>query len=255
MIMREIKRGLLGCLFLPMLIVLTTASTGPAQETRPEQSLQAAPAASETPKPQDLVNTSGKVRLSLQGAAGFGFDRVDITTTSGKTVSISGGGGAGVGVGIAFGLSRIWDLDLELGGQSGWLASGDHNAQGSFSRGYLLMTLKYKKPTSDTGQFKFGAGVGSYYGGKLMFKRTDVNFDGEIDYDPAIGFHFTGEFERFIKPNLSVNIGAKIYFVEYEAKTYKVNSAELPLSALKDEVRNLNGSGMDFLLGINLYFD
>jgi len=239
-----------------VLLALTAAGTAWSQEVRPEPAPLPAQTTQTSATPQELLNTSGKTRLSLQGALGFGFDRVDVgTTTSGDTVSISGGGGAGGGAGIAFGLSRSLDLDLDLGFQGGGLTPAVDNATGSFTRGYFLATLKYKKPTSDTGQFKFGAGLGAYFGGKLKFNRTDMNFNEEVDYDPAVGLHFTGEFERFIRPNVSFNIGAKIYFVEYKAKSYTFNSADVPVSALKDEVRNLNGSGMDFLLGINMYFN
>jgi hypothetical protein len=229
-----------------------SAAAQEAQQVQPE----AAPQEQEPAKSQGLVDTKGKVRLSLHGVAGIGFDRVDVgTTTKGDTVSISGGGGFGGGAGIAFGLSRKFDLDLDLGFEGGGLTPPVDNANGSFTRGYFLATLKYKRPTSDSGQFKFGAGIGSYYGGKLSFERTDVYLKEDVEYDPAFGLHLTGEFERFIRPNMSVNIGAKMYFVEYKAKSAKLNSVDVPVSALKNEVRNLNGSGMDFLLGINLYFN
>lgn len=251
----ERNRSLLGYLFLSVLIVLATAGTGPAQETRPEQPPQAAPAAQESPTPQELLNTTGKTRLSLHGVAGIGFDKIDEVTNRGDTLSISGGGGFGGGAGIAFGLSRSLDLDLDLGFEASFMTPYVDYANGLFTRGYFLATLKYKMPTSDSGQFKFGVGIGSYMSGKLLFERTDIPFKEEVEYDPAVGLHLTGEFERFIKTNVSVNIGAKIYFVEYKAKAYKLNSINVPVSALPDETRNLNGSGMDFLLGINLYFD
>ena len=253
--MYERKRSLLGYLLLTVLIVMTTAITGAAQETRPEQSPQSAPAP-ESAKPQGPVDTAGRVRLSLNGELGFGFDKIDVgKTTSGDTVSISGGGGAGGGAGIGFGLSRNLDLDIDLGFQASGLTPAVDNANGSFTRGYFLATLKYKIPTSDTGQFKLGAALGTYFGGKLKFERTDMYFSEEVEYDPAVGLHLTGEFERFIRPNVSFNLGAKIYFVEYKAKSYTHNSAVQPLSNLRDDVRNLNGSGMDFLIGINVYFD
>jgi hypothetical protein len=239
-----------------LLLSLVLGGVAAAQDAQQGQPQQTAQQQQETATPQGLLDTKGKVRLSLHGAFGFGFDKVDVgTTTKGDTVSISGGGGAGGGAGIAFGLSRSLDLDLDLGFQSSWLTTSVDNADGAFDRGYVLVTLKYKVPSSDTGQFKWGAGLASYFGGKLTFERTDMPFKEEVAYDPAVGLHLTGEFERFIRPNMSFNLGAKIYFVEYKAKSYKLNSLERPLSNVRDEVRNLNGSGMDVLLGINLYFD
>jgi len=238
------------------LVLICAAGMASAQDAQQVQTPQTEPSAPETAKPQGLVDTSGKVRLSLHGALGFGFDQVDVgTTTKGDTVSISGGGGFGGGAGIAFGLSRSADLDLDLGFEGGGLTPAVDNADGSFTRGYFLATLKYKVPTSDSGQFKWGAGLGLYYGGKMTFERTDFPLKEEVEYDPAFGLHLTGEFERFIRPNLSINIGAKMYFVEYKAKSAKLNSIDVPLSGLKDDVRDLNGSGLDLLLGINLYFN
>jgi hypothetical protein len=253
--MQTRNTGIAGAMFL-LLILLAFAAPAAAQDAPQALTPQAAQQEQEAAKPQSLVDTSGKVRLSLHGALGFGFDQVDVgVTTNGDTVSISGGGGFGGGAGIGYGLSRNLDLDLDLGFEAGVLTPAVDNAEGSFTRGYFLATLKYKMPTSDSGQFKFGVGIGEYFGGKMTFKRTDIPFQEDVEYDPAIGLHLTGEFERFITPNVSVNIGGKIYFVEYEAKSFKFNSGEVPLSALKDEVRNLNGSGIDLLIGINVYFN
>jgi hypothetical protein len=247
--------GIVGAMFLNIMLFAFVAPAA-AQDAPQGQAPQAVQQEQEAAKPLGLVDTTGKVRLSLHGALGFGFDQVDVgVTTKGDTVSISGGGGFGGGAGIGYSLSRNLDLDLDLGFEAGGLTPAVDNAEGSFTRGYILATLKYKMPTSDSGQFKFGAGIGEYFGGKMTFKRTDTPFQEDVEYDPAIGVHLTGEFERFIRQNVSFNLGAKIYFVEYKAKSYKFNSVERPLSVLKDEVRNLNGSGIDFLIGINVYFN
>ena len=252
----RINRSAIAATAIMFMLSLVLGGEAAAQDAPQGQTPQAVQQEQVAAKPQGLVDTKGKVRLSLHGAVGFGFDQVDVgVTTKGDTVSISGGGGFGGGAGIAYGLSRSLDLDLDLGFEAGGLTPPVDNAEGSFTRGYFLATLKYKMPTSDSGQFKFGAGLGSYFGGKMTFKRTDIPFQEDVEYDPAVGLHLTGEFERFIRPNLSFNLGAKIYFVEYKAKSYKLNSVEVPVSALKDEVRNLNGSGLDLLIGINLYFD
>ena len=76
-----------------------------------------------------------------------------------------------------------------------------------------------------------------------------------MDYDPALGVHLTGEFERFISPNVSFKLGDKIYFVKYAAESFTVNGADIPVSLLKSDVRDLNGSGMDLMIGISTYFN
>jgi hypothetical protein len=244
-------------LCLAALLAFLSARPVLAQDAPEGQTPQAVQQVQQPSISEELVDTAGKVRLSLSAGLGFGFDVVDIgVNSSGDTAKISGGGGLGFGAGIGYGLSRKWDLDLDLGFQVSVLTPSIDNADGSFTRGYLLATLKYKLPTSDSGQFKLGAGIGEYFGGKMDFERNDAfGIDQTVEYDPAIGLHITGEFERFIKPNVSFNLGAKIYYVEYKAKTAKLNSVEVPLSLLKDDVRNLNGSGLDLLIGISVYFD
>ncbi len=243
-------------------IVLQSAGPVQAQEaqTQPQspQLEQQAPPPPPLPVIQTLppVNTAGKMKLFLTGALGFGFDRVDIgVTTGGEKVTISGGGGAGLGLGLGFGLSPDFDLDFDLGVQASTITPSVANAKGSFTRSYLLATLKRKIPTSDTGQFKVGLGLGSYNNGKVDLDLTDAGGPHTIvNYDNALGFHVTGEFERFFGPTTSVNLGARMYFVKYKAKSETVNGAAADVNNLTGDVKELNGNGMDVLIGINVYF-
>jgi hypothetical protein len=221
-----------------------------AQDAQPEAA-QAQPA-----QPQAMLDTTGKTSVSVHGAFGVGFSSVDVgTTSSGETVTISGGGGAGFGVGIGYGITRKFDVDLDLGGQASVLRPAVNNAEGTFTRAYLLATLKRKFPTSDTGQFKAGIGAGIYFGGQLDVDLRDAGGDHTVvDYDPAIGFHLTGEFERFIRPNTSITFGAKMYFVKYEASSYKQNGVDMPVGGLISDVKKLDGSGLDVSLALNIYF-
>lgn len=221
-----------------------------AQEAQPEAA-QAQPA-----QPPAMLDTAGKASFNIHGAFGVGFSSVDVgTTSSGEAVTISGGGGAGFGVGIGYGITRKFDVDLAFGGQVSTLTPAVSNAEGTFSRAYLLATLKRKFPTSDTGQFKAGLGVGAYFEGQLDVDTRDAGgYHTVVDYDPAIGFHLTGEFERFIRPNTSITLGAKMYFVTYEARSYKRNGADMPVSDLISDVKELDGSGLDVSLALNIYF-
>jgi hypothetical protein len=216
----------------------------------------------QTPPPYDYnsimspANTVGKTRLFATGALGFGFDSINLgNTNAGDKVSISGGGGLGLGIGAGYGLSKDFDLDFDLGVQVSTLTPAVSNATGSFARSFLLATIKRKIPTSETGQFKVGFGLGLYNNGKLDLDTRDAGGNHEIvKYDRALGLHITGEFERFIGRATSVNIGAKMYFVTYKANSYTVDGASIPTDGLKSEVKNVNGNGLDFLVGINQYF-
>lgn len=109
---------------------------------------------------QPAKDTAHQYYLELTGAFGIGFDDVDVgVTTGGDTISISGGGGLGFAAGLGYGLSSQWDLDFHLGFQASVLRPSVSNADGSFTRSFLLATLKRKVPTSENGEFKFGLGI------------------------------------------------------------------------------------------------
>ncbi len=257
------------------LIILQSAGPAQAQEAQPQSQNQPVEQQAPLPSPQPQaeqqvpppppppgvqtlppVNTAGKTRLFLTGALGLGFDHADVgTTTSGEQVKISGGGGAGIGFGLGFGLSPDFDLDFDLDVQASVLSPAVANATGSFTRSSLLATIKRKIPTSESGQFKIGLGLGSYINGKLDIDAIDAGgFHDVVEYKNALGFHVTGEFERFIGRTTSINLGAKMYFVKYEVKSWTHNGVESSVDSLPSDVKDLNGNGLDFMLGFNLYF-
>jgi hypothetical protein len=253
-------------------IVLQSARPAQAQEAQPQSQQQPvgqqAPAQPQVqqqaplpPPPQAAqtlppVNTAGKMRLFLTGSLGFGFDHVDVgVTTSGEQVKISGGGGAGIALGLGYGLSPDFDLDFDLGVQASVISPAVANATGSFTRSYLLATIKRKIPTSESGQFKIGLGLGSYSSGKLDVDASNALGSHEVvEYNNALGFHVTGEFERFIGQTTSINLGAKMYFVKYKARSWTHNGVAFPVDSLKSDVKDFNGNGLDFMLGFNVYF-
>lgn len=205
---------------------------------------------------QPSVDTNGRFRIFLEGGYGAGFDSPDIgKTTAGDDISISGGGGIGLGVGMGYGISRDVDLELNLGAQESSLTPSVQNAEGLFTRFYLLATIKHKIPTSDTGQFKVGLGAGTYSGGKLDVDATDGGGTQTIvRYDRAAGFHVTGEFERFMTKNAALSLGGRLYFVKYEANSARVGGSSVPVNSLRNDIRNLDGSGVDFMVRISRYF-
>lgn len=235
----------------------------PTQPTQPQvqqTQSQSAPTQAQQPAPaieaSTMINGEGKKRLYLFGDIGFGFEHPEVGQASGDSVKISAGGGVGGGVGFGYGLSKSFDLDLELGVQASTINPPVSNATGAFTRSFLLGTIKYKVPTADTGRFKFGAGIGSYGSGKLDVDTVDAGGSHVIvKYENAVGVHMTGEFERFISPTTSVNIGAKMYFVTYKAKSMTINGAVASVDTLPGSEKNYNGSGFDFMIGISKYFD
>jgi hypothetical protein len=115
--------------------------------------------------------------------------------------------------------------------------------------------MKHKMPTSDTGQIKFGVGLGTYINGKLDIDTRDAGGNHfVVKYDNSLGVHLTGEFERFIGRNTSLNVGARMYFVKYKAESVTDNGASVSVDSLKSNVKEFNGNGLDFMIGLSRYF-
>lgn len=203
-----------------------------------------------------MLDTTGRMKFFLQGGLGVGFDSVHVgDTVDGDDITLSGGGGFGLTLGIGYGLSREYDLDFDLGGQISVITPEVSNADGSFTRSFLLATVKKKLPTSETGQFKVGIGLGVYSNAELDLDWTGAaGAHSAVEYDDALGIHLTGEFERFFGPSTSVSIAGRLYFVTYKANSYTVDGAPAALDTLKGNVKDLNGSGLDAMVGISRYF-
>jgi hypothetical protein len=197
--------------------------------------------------------------MEVSGLVGAGTDDTVLATAAdGDELRISAGGGLGLAGTFGFAFSPDWDLDLTAGFQRSEDERDFSDADATFRRNFFLATLKYKIPISSLAQFKFGIGGGLYESGKL---ETDLNTlppatptSLSVDYREAFGWHATGELETFLAPRLSLLIGAKYYNVEYEAESARENGVRVATAALRDDVRNLNGNGFDFMVGLSAYF-
>lgn len=206
---------------------------------------------------EEGFDSSGKVRLEGSLLLGIGFDDVDLgVTTDGDTISLSGGGGVGFTLGLGYGLSSNIDLDLHLGSQASSLKPSVSNADGEFTRTMLLGTLKYRKTLTSSNYLKFGAGLGIYTGGEWDVDASLVpgGAHNVIEYKDALGVHATFEYEHVNHRNIGLAVGLRLYIVEYSAETASSNGVSVPASFLMDEVRNLDGSGMDLTMSISKYF-
>ena len=203
------------------------------------------------------INTAGKFRI--EGVLGFGggLSSIDVGTTSkGDAVKISGGGGFGGMVTAGYGITPKLDIDLSLGTQESTLTPAVSNADASFSRNLMLVTLKYMIPLQQTSRIKIGAGIGSYKSGKL---DVDLVAAGGthliVNYNDATGIHFGGELEAFIRPDVSISLGLKYYSVKYSASSVTEDGISYPTSALTNsKIRDLDGSGIDLFAGMAKYF-
>jgi len=204
-----------------------------------------------------LINTAGRTRIEAALETGSGLSSVDVgTTNTGETVKISGGGGSGFSLTIGYGLTRIFDIDATLGSQESKFIPPVKNASGTFKRNIAGVTLKYKIPLSDTSQMKIGAGLGSYRSGEMNMNTSDIPGGSHVavHYGSALGKKFSVEYEGFGSHSLSFLIGLKYYMVTYAASSASLNGASRPTGALIDDLKNLNGNGVDLTIGLAYYF-
>lgn len=239
--------------------VLAQATDPPApartdQETpAPQDRQEAAPAQAAGPR-----STQNRLRLQIEAYMGMGLDSNKVgTTTTGEDVKISGGGGFGVGATMGYGISKRFDIEGTLGVQASALHPAVENANGTFSRSFLLATVKYKVPIRENLQWKFGLGAGYYMGGKL-----DIDIDPSVplglrtvvDYKNAVGAHATGELEILLQERLTLSVGLKYYNVTYKADKVTVNNSSRDVSSLSGEFRDLKGDGIDATVGLAVLF-
>lgn len=207
--------------------------------------------------PRKPLNTGGRGRFGISLLLGFGIKNHDLgVTTDGDDISLSGGGGAGLALIGGYGLSSKWDIEVSVGGQVSELRPEVSNADGEFNRDFLRATLFYKIPSTPVTQWKIGAGIGAYLAGEWDVDTSAVpggNHD-IIMYDDALGFHITGGYEVVVKESVYFAAELMYYFVEYEANSWTRNSAPQSVNMLNDPFKNLNGSGIDLMLSMGMYF-
>lgn len=228
---------------------------------------------------EKLFNPSNRFKIGLYFSGRlFGGEKIEVgETTKGETITLRTAGGFGPQLLLGYNFYSKVDIDLTAGFQSNTLSHNVVNMKGSFHRSPLLVTLKYWIPIKKNVFLKLGGGPGFYRGveydveigefpGVQLEERHEV-----IKYDNAAGFHITAECEMFgagkplrwmgfsfpfltKHPNLTLIIGVKYYNVTYNASSATLNGISVPVSYVRKKLRELDGSGFDFKLGLGWYF-
>ncbi|KKK47537.1 hypothetical protein LCGC14_3154180, partial [marine sediment metagenome] len=134
-----------------------------------------------------------------------------------------------------------------------------------FKKVYALGTLKYKIPFKSSldyysGQIKFGAGIGFYQSTTLTIvhnnRTTDLHSEYVVDYEPALGYHTTVEFETFMPNDWALSIGARISFVDFKADSTQSSGIFVGNNSIIDKTSfdEMDGSGIDLLISLGKYF-
>lgn len=207
-------------------------------------------------KPATYFETVNRTRLEFLLAGGLGLDNPTVgVTTSGEDVSLSGGGGAGALLTIGRGIRENWDIDITLGYQMSLLTPEPEGADGGFTRSMALLTMKYRSRVADRAWVKYGFGAGYYMPGK--YELDDPSQPLEVEYKAAPGVHLSVEYETVLgkeSTTMSFVFGLKYYWVVYEAESAKILGMDVLPSRLPRELRDLDGSGVDVIIGLAAYY-
>lgn len=214
----------------------------------------------------NYFDISYKFRIEASLFAGGGLEKFDVfKTTKDEIVNLSPGGGFGGKLGFGYCLNSLFNINLEFGTQNSMLSQKLENADGSFSRKFLLGTLRYKIPISGKSSINIGAGAGYYMSGKLDIDASKIESGGHniYEYENTIGIHVISEYEHFLSKFSFLNarwswcIGLKYYNIAYKVDSASSDGVSIPINLLpgdvKDEVEELNGSGIDVLFSIIMH--
>ena len=204
--------------------------------------------------PQSAINPSEPIPIIITTA-----HTTALSTTDNKDIKISGGGGIGGALILGYCLTREFDLSVGFGIQNSSLQPKVENAEGDFLRTIIFDTVKYRIPVATKGLLRFGVGAGYYNPGDLDLDMSKVPEGGHniYSYESSVGFHITAEYEGFISEKTSWTAGLKYYNVTYNLETAKSDGLSIPIALLpneiKDEIGELNGSGVNLTVSLNLY--
>ncbi|HDQ44186.1 MAG TPA: hypothetical protein ENN17_01640 [bacterium] len=177
-------------------------------------------------------------------------------------ITISPGGGAGVKIGVGYFLLPLLDANLEIGMQNSALSKKVENAEGCFSRSFILGTLRYALPVSGRSSINIGGGAGFYQGGKMDLDLQEVP-GGEhliLKYKNTTGFHVLAEYEYCFprwtlwNASWSCSAGLKYYGITYDLDSISINGMSVSGGLIPHEVKKeftpLDGSGFDVLFSM-----
>ena len=213
-----------------------------------------------------LETTEGRnfdLRWHLEGSLviGAGFkSHVIGKTNENDDIKISGGGGIGGNLMLGYSLSPALDLGAEVSIQSSSLQPKVENASGSFPRTAVSAKIKYRIPVSSIGSINLGGGVGYYMPGELDIDASSVPGGAHniYDYDKAVGFQLFGEYEGFFSSSFGWIAGVKYSNVTFDLNSVNSNGINVPLNLLPSDIKNelseLDGSGIDLVLSLTYYF-
>jgi len=202
-----------------------------------------------------ITNRKYKNRISLNIGGGSGFESVPmVDRPDGTKSSISFGGGTIGKFEYGYEFNNHFDLAIGIGAQFSELdKSIGGNGSVEFNRGIISLTPSYILPIDSRGntRLKFGVGIDWLYNAELNFDLSKISGGGKDiwKYNSTIGEHVSIIFEINSLKRFSYNAGLRLYNVNY---TFESGGNSYPGNG--SDLKSPDGSGIDFLLGVNYHF-
>ncbi len=201
------------------------------------------------------VNTQGRFKMGGNVFFANGSQKMPFGYLDGlNRVSVSPGGGVGAGLLLGYGLHENLDLDFSAGYRINESDDNSNRVDGNFSAAYTKISLVPRIRIRPYMFIKFNAGVGYYMGARaeLENRQSLIPTKISIKYDNALGYHAGAEYEYFLNSHLAFNMGLAYNWVDYEYDSAKINKVKVRL--LDKRQSEPDGSGTEFILGLNYYF-
>lgn len=201
-----------------------------------------------TSEPLEITPKLSRIGLTMSGGIGFETHPIFVDENN-DDVTLSAGGGYSVG--LVYGHQFGRNFDLEFGGEfrSSSLSENLKNAKASFNRVALTLTPSVLIPLkNETLRFRAGAGPGFYSLASMKIDGSEINNTiYKFKYKQAIGFHVQVLFEALIMERGSMDLGVRYNNVKYDLD---------PASSTHylTDLKNPDGSSIDFVIGYNLLF-
>jgi hypothetical protein len=210
------------------------------------------------------VSDSAYMHFNLIMNIGGGFEQLStgIQTSDGTQVKISPGGGAGIGIQAGYLMlqSRL-DISVAFSGQWSSLNPSISNGEGTFSRTLIEPAAKYVFFLRNRNKtISAGAGIVFSNGPETDIDAGKITNGAHniFEYENATGAVILAEYLARRK-KLGLSIGLKYYSITYDLKSISSNGINIPLSyippELIEDIRVVDGSGIDITIGIGLYID
>lgn len=204
-----------------------------------------------------LKKTNYYVGLNLGIGSGFTTQSLFVDNNQ-QNVRLSTGGGFSIGIIGGCEINRHFDLSISglyaLSIPASRKEMNDNKqskGDASFERATLLITPTWIIPlnsNNDVMRFKLGVGIGLYSLGTMNIREND-DISYIYNYKTSLGAHSTFCFEYNLPKNISYQLGVRYYYVNYPYTTS--GSSKIPTD---NNFNNINGSGIDFILGLMYRF-